>query len=66
VQLLGPTRIANLQFLVPAMAVLLAAVFLGEPIQLVQVLGGATIVVGIFIARRDAPPVPAAELVEPA
>lgn len=66
VQLLGPTRIANLQFLIPAMAVLLAAIVLGEPIQLVQVLGGATIVAGIFIARRDAAPVPEAELVEPA
>lgn len=66
VKMLGPTRIANLQFLVPAIAVLLAAIFLGEPIQLIQVLGGATIVVGILIARRDAAPVPDAELVEPA
>jgi drug/metabolite transporter (DMT)-like permease len=66
VKRLGPTRIANLQFLVPALAVLLAAVFLGEPIQLIQVLGGATIVLGILIARRDAAPVFEAELVEPA
>ncbi len=66
VKLLGPTRIANLQFLVPALAVLLAAVFLGEPIQLIQVVGGATIVLGILIARRDAAPVLEAELVEPA
>ncbi len=53
VQLLGPTRIANLQFLVPAMAVALAAVFLGEPIQPAQVVGGTVIVLGILVARSD-------------
>ena len=51
VQLLGPTRIANLQFLVPAMAVTLAALFLGERIQPVQVAGGAVVVLGILVAR---------------
>ena len=33
VKLLGPTRITALQSLVPAMAVVLAAIFLGEPIR---------------------------------
>jgi drug/metabolite transporter (DMT)-like permease len=52
IALVGPSRIANLQLLVPAFTVLLAAVLLGEPILVGQVLGGAVIVAGILIARR--------------
>ena len=33
VKLLGPTRVTALQFLVPALAVVMAAIFLGEPIR---------------------------------
>ena len=46
VRLLGPTRITTIQALVPAMAVVLAYVFLDEPIRPAQVVGGAIIVVG--------------------
>ena len=46
VRLLGPTRITTLQSLVPAMAVVLAFLFLHEPIRPAQVLGGAIIVAG--------------------
>ncbi len=52
IALLGPSRIANLQLLVPALTVLLAAAVLGEPILAGQVVGGIVIVVGILIARR--------------
>lgn len=53
IRLLGPTRIAALQFLVPFIAVLLAAVFLAEPVRVEQLLGGIVIVVGVAIARTD-------------
>jgi drug/metabolite transporter (DMT)-like permease len=55
VQIVGPTRTANLQFLVPAMAVVLATVFLGEQVRLEQVVGGAVIVLGILVARGGGP-----------
>jgi drug/metabolite transporter (DMT)-like permease len=51
IKLVGPTRITNYQFLIPALAVLLAAVFLAEPIRPAQVIGGVVIVLGIFVAR---------------
>jgi drug/metabolite transporter (DMT)-like permease len=52
IAVVGPSRVANLQLLVPALAVLLAAAILDEPILAGQVLGGVVIVVGILIARR--------------
>lgn len=52
IKLLGPTRVTTLQYFVPAFAVVLAFVFLHEPIRLAQVLGGVVIVVGILISRR--------------
>ena len=51
VRLLGPTRVITLQSFVPAMAVVLAFVFLGEPIRPAQVVGGAIIVVGVALTR---------------
>lgn len=51
VRLLGPTRITVIQALVPAMAVVLAYVFLGEPIRLGQVVGGAIILLGVALTR---------------
>ena len=41
ISLLGPTRITNLQFLPPALAIVFAAIFLGDPILVSQVVGGA-------------------------
>ena len=52
VRLVGPTRITAFQFLVPAFAVVLAAAFLAEPIHAGQVVGGAVIVVGVWLTRR--------------
>ncbi len=51
VRLLGPTRITTIQSLVPAMAVVLAFVILGEPIRAGQVVGGAIIVGGVALTR---------------
>ena len=56
VKLLGPTRITAFQFLVPALAVVMAAVFLAEPIRPIQVVGGAVILVGVALLRRGAWP----------
>ena len=53
IRLLGPTRITNLQFLPPALAIVMAAVFLGEAILPTQLVGGAVIVLGVLLARRD-------------
>jgi len=53
VKVVGPTRTAALQFLVPALAVVLAFVFLREEIRPGQVLGGAIILGGVLITRRD-------------
>jgi drug/metabolite transporter (DMT)-like permease len=52
VGLLGPTRVMTLQSLVPAMAVVLAAIFLLEPVRPVQVLGGGIIILGVALTRR--------------
>ena len=56
IKLVGPTRITALQSLVPAMAVVLAAIFLGEAIRPGQVVGGAIIVAGVAILRRGTLP----------
>jgi drug/metabolite transporter (DMT)-like permease len=55
VRVVGPTRTAAYQFLVPALAVVLAFFFLSEPIRLGQVIGGLIIVVGVLITRGGAP-----------
>ncbi len=49
--LLGPTRVTAFQFLVPAIAVVLAAIFLGDQIRPAQVIGGAIIVLGVIVTR---------------
>lgn len=54
IRLLGPTRIAALQFLVPFIAVLLAAAFLAESVRLEQLVGGLVIVLGVALSRATA------------
>lgn len=56
IKLVGPTRITALQSLVPAMAVVLAAIFLGEPIRTGQIVGGVIILAGVAILRRGTLP----------
>ena len=51
VKVLGPTRTMLFQFLIPAFAVAMAAVFLGESIVVGQIAGGLVIVCGILISR---------------
>jgi drug/metabolite transporter (DMT)-like permease len=51
VKVLGPARTVLFQFLVPAFAVLFAALFLGEEIVPGQLAGGAVIVLGILVSR---------------
>jgi drug/metabolite transporter (DMT)-like permease len=56
VKLLGPTRVTALQFLVPPLAVAMAAIFLAEPIRPIQVVGGAIILAGVALLRRGSWP----------
>jgi drug/metabolite transporter (DMT)-like permease len=56
VKLLGPTRVTALQFLVTPLAVVLAAIFLGETIGWVQVVGGVIILGGVALIRRGSWP----------
>jgi drug/metabolite transporter (DMT)-like permease len=53
IRLLGPTRIAAYQFLVPFIAVLLGAALLAEPVRIGQILGGVVIVLGVVVTRAD-------------
>jgi drug/metabolite transporter (DMT)-like permease len=54
VKVVGPTRTAALQFLIPALAVALAFIFLNEAVRPGQVVGGAIILAGVLITRRVA------------
>jgi drug/metabolite transporter (DMT)-like permease len=55
VKVIGPTRTSAFQFLVPALAVVFAFLFLAEPIRPGQVLGGLVIVAGVLITRGGLP-----------
>jgi drug/metabolite transporter (DMT)-like permease len=55
VKVVGPTRTSALQFLVPAIAVVLAAIFLDEAIRAGQIVGGAVIVAGVLLTRWQRP-----------
>ena len=55
VKVIGPTRTSAYQFLVPALAVVLACFLLAEPIRVGQVIGGIVIVVGVLITRGGWP-----------
>ena len=62
VRLLGPTRVTNIQALIPAFAVVLAYLALGEPIRIGQVVGGAIILAGVAVMRFAPRRVPARPL----
>jgi drug/metabolite transporter (DMT)-like permease len=55
VRVVGPTRAAAFQFLVPALAVGLAALLLAEPVRPGQVIGGFVIVAGVLVTRGGLP-----------
>ncbi len=51
VRMLGPARTAVYSYLQPFLAVVAAGLIIGEPILLLQVLGGLVMVVGVLIGR---------------
>ena len=53
IRYVGPTRTTAMQLLLPPGAVVLGAIFLAEPIGLPQVVGGAVIVLGVWLTRRS-------------
>jgi drug/metabolite transporter (DMT)-like permease len=55
VRVIGPTRTSAFQFLVPALAVVLAALLLAEPIRPGQIVGGVVIVAGVLVTRGGLP-----------
>ncbi|HEY5615437.1 MAG TPA: DMT family transporter [Bacteroidota bacterium] len=52
VKRLGPSRTANFSNLVPVLAFIFSYLTLNEPVSLLQVVGGAITVTGIWVARR--------------
>lgn len=52
ITVLGPSRASATQFLVPFGAVLLGALFLAEPVGLIQLVGGVIIIAGVALTRR--------------
>lgn len=52
IRYVGPTRVSASQFLVPAFAVVMGALFLAEPVGIGQVAGGLVIVIGVWTTRR--------------
>jgi drug/metabolite transporter (DMT)-like permease len=53
VRRLGVTRTVVYHYLVPFVAVVFAALFLGERITLLQVLGGGLILAGVYLVQRQ-------------
>ena len=51
IRLIGPTRASAMQLLVPAGAVALGAIALGESVGIAQVAGGVVIVIGLSLTR---------------
>lgn len=58
VPIVGPARVASFQLLVPFLAVVVSSLVLGEALEPVQALGGALIVLGIWVGRQTRLPFP--------
>jgi len=52
VPVVGPARVASFQLLVPFLAIVISAVVLAEALEPIQALGGALIILGIWVGRR--------------
>lgn len=52
VPVVGPARVASFQLLVPFLAVVVSSIVLREALEPVQALGGALIVLGIWVGRQ--------------
>lgn len=46
------SRIANAEYLQPPLAVLIAAVFLGEPVTIPLMIGGVVVLAGVYLTER--------------
>lgn len=57
---IGPSRAITVTYLIPAFGVLWSAIFRGEPLHPAMLAGGATILLGTWLAARVAPSVTAA------
>jgi len=55
VQAIGSARTAAFSNLIPVVALISAWAMLGEPLGFVQVAGGAVVLLGVWLARRDEP-----------
>ncbi len=55
VQTIGVTRTVAYQYLVPFVAVLFSAFFLGERITFLQITGGISILAGVYLVQREKP-----------
>lgn len=53
VQTIGVTRTVVYHYIVPFVAVLFAALFLGERITFLQLIGGLSILAGVYLVQRD-------------
>ncbi len=53
VQTIGVTRTVVYHYIVPFVAVLFAAFFLGERITFLQIFGGLSILAGVYLVRRE-------------
>ena len=54
----GPARALTVTFLIPLFGVLWGALFLGEPVAIGMLSGGALILAGTWLALRTARPAP--------
>ena len=54
-QTIGVTRTVVYNYIVPFVAVLFAALFLGEMITFTQIIGGIFILGGVYLVQRDKP-----------
>jgi drug/metabolite transporter (DMT)-like permease len=53
VQRIGVTRTVTYHYFVPAVAVVFAALFLGERITVAQIIGGMAILAGVYLVQRE-------------
>ena len=52
VQRIGPSRTATYSNLIPVIALFTGVLFLGEPLSVGQVVGGALVICGLLVVRR--------------
>ena len=53
VKRIGPAKTANFNNLVPVLALILSYIFIGETLEMLQCIGAAATIAGVWIARRE-------------